>query len=35
VVLDTYSHVVPGLKENASKTMSKILEQEEVQAKRK
>jgi hypothetical protein len=28
VVLDTYSHVVPGLMEKASKTMSKILEQE-------
>lgn len=35
VVLDTYSHVVPGLKENASKTMSKILELDDVQIKKK
>jgi integrase len=34
VVLDTYSHVVPGLKEQASKTMSNILEQKP-QIKRK
>jgi integrase len=34
VVLDTYSHVVPGLKERTSETMSKILGQE-VKIKRK